>query len=410
VTSDDKLSHLSEPELVAAYVQAVQRRQKIEHVGATNRLFDWIMRIRNVLNDRSGGTLAPLYILLDHNDPQVRYCVAHALSTVSPDAFERTLRALAERDDEVGREAQSSLRHQAYLKTMAPNTVGAIPQRHVWERHWQSENPPPPSMPLADIERAIAAALPGNRATALLRLARPAIGLWPQRPADDLPISASRFGGMPHAPPDWIWPVRATEPLLFLGHINCAQLEGIPGAEQLPSSGLLAFFGDHDLVMGCLGTSQGGAVYYWPDVDRLAPATAPIAPLMVFPLALLTFRPLIDLPDPNSEVARRILPNREDVERYSKVHQSIRLHGLPEEVAWYCGFSKLLGWPTLVQDDLDLRTTGPNAYRLLLQIDQYTNGTESEGWGPGGSIYCGIRDKDLRERKFERCDFDMQCT
>jgi uncharacterized protein YwqG len=81
-------------------------------------------------------------------------------------------------------------------------------------------------------------------------LARPAIGLWPQRPRGEPPITASRLGGMPRAPPGWSWPLCETEPLFFLGQINCAELQGIPAAEKLPPSGLLAFFADHDAVNG----------------------------------------------------------------------------------------------------------------------------------------------------------------
>jgi hypothetical protein len=53
----------------------------------------------------------------------------------------------------------------------------------------------------AEIEQLLRHALPADCVHELLRLARPAIGLWPQRPLPDMPISASRLGGMPHAPP-----------------------------------------------------------------------------------------------------------------------------------------------------------------------------------------------------------------
>jgi uncharacterized protein YwqG len=57
---------------------------------------------------------------------------------------------------------------------------------------------------------------------ALMDLASPAIGLWPQRIHADRAPTASRFGGVPWAPPDWEWPTVEGEPLLFVGHINCA--------------------------------------------------------------------------------------------------------------------------------------------------------------------------------------------
>jgi uncharacterized protein YwqG len=67
-----------------------------------------------------------------------------------------------------------------------------------------------------------------------------------------------------------------------------------------------------------------------------------------------------------------------------------------------------LGWPHLVQQ-YDLDSICGDA-RLLLQLDGYSNGDDGEGWGPGGSLYFVIRDQDLRERRFERCEFEMQFT
>jgi uncharacterized protein YwqG len=52
----------------------------------------------------------------------------------------------------------------------------------------------------------------------------------------------------------------------------------------------------------------------------------------------------------------------------------------------------------------------PHDFRLLLQLDQYSNGDESEGWASGGSLYFAIREHDLRERRFDRCEFEMQVT
>jgi uncharacterized protein YwqG len=36
--------------------------------------------------------------------------------------------------------------------------------------------------------------------------------------------------------------------LLFLAAIDCAELRGLPGSDQLPSSGMLAFFADSNGV------------------------------------------------------------------------------------------------------------------------------------------------------------------
>jgi hypothetical protein len=202
-----------------------------------------------------------------------------------------------------------------------------------------------------------------------------------------------------------------TEPMVFLGQINCEDLQGLPGAEKLPVSGLLAFFDDHDAIMGC-GNYTGGAVFHWPHDLRLAPAEPPIEVMHLPPLCTLAFRPVIDLPDPHSSVVQTILTDQALVKRYADANTTIRFHGIPDDLHFYCGLSKLLGWPSLVQlHDLDTPDRNdPTGMRLLLQLDQYSNGTESEGWGPGGSLYFMLGVSDLRKRHFDRCEFDGQFT
>lgn len=412
MASKDDLSTLAEAQLLAEYVENVQEWETLDHVGAQNRLMDRRFRILEELKRRSGGTLQPLRALLDHEDLDVRHSAAIHFRTIDHAVFARTMSALAERMDKIGEEARGSLRLDAHFQKVGyPERQEDVPRQSLsWQTRWQSENPPPSGVTRAEVNERLVDALPAA-AAGLMRLARPAIGLWPQRPYPDMPIGASRLGGMPHVPPGWTWPMAETEPMLFLGHINCADLHGLPGAEELPSSGLLAFFGDHDSVTGCLLTGNGAAVFHWPDVERLQPAAPAVEPLMVFPLCALTLRPLTDLPDPFSGVVQDILTNQAQVARYSAVRDAVRHHGIPEELHPYCGFAKLLGWPSLVQQyDLDAFGSNPTDLRLLLQLDPYSNGEELEGWGPGGSLYFLLRDRDLRERRFDRCEYDMQFT
>jgi uncharacterized protein YwqG len=243
----------------------------------------------------------------------------------------------------------------------------------------------------------------------LVDFALPAIGLWPQRSDPDIPVAASRLGGTPLAPPDWQWPTVEDEPLLFVGQINCAELRGLPGAELLPSSGLLAFFGDFDAVMASL--SETIAVYHWTEMDGLVPATAPIEPSMVFPSCVLAMRPLLDLPHPFSRIVRELNLNKGQASRYFDEWEAVRHHGIPDGAEPHCSFSKLLGWPALLQNDL-----GHFAYewekdpRLLLQVDGYSNGEEWHEWGLSGSLYFVLPERDLRERRYDRCELEFQIT
>jgi uncharacterized protein YwqG len=417
VASNDDLTSLNETQLVQAYIDNVQFFETIGHVGRKNRLMQRRLVIVAELKARGDDTLQSLRGLLDHMDPKLRYAAASAFKTIDDAAYERTLRALAERKDPIGRDARSSLEFDALIRKhgdpQPQKKEPREPESFASQAGWQSGNPPPKAPTRAEIEQELVGALPPASADRLIRLARPAIGLWPQRPRPDLPVGASRLGGMPYAPPGWSWPIYETEPMLFLGHLNCADLQGLPGAETLPSAGLLAFFGDHDAVTGCdFAFGSRAAVHYWTDIDRLAPAVPPIEIECVFPLCELAFRPLIDLPHQFSRAVEEILTDSEESSRYFEIRHAAINHGIPDDLRGYCGFSKLFGWPSLIQRDLDCigDPADPNGFRLLLELDEYSNGTDSEGWGPGGSLYFLIGDADLRARRFDRCEFEMQCT
>jgi Domain of unknown function (DUF1963) len=222
------------------------------------------------------------------------------------------------------------------------------------EAAWQPRNPPPAGMSFAQIRQQLAHTMSPEFAGRMQSLARPAIGLWPQRPSAELPVTASRLGGMPYAPPGWSWPLCETEPLFFLGQINCAELQGIPAAEKLPPSGLLAFFADHDAVNGGnLYGQKGFAVFYWPELDRLVPATPPIELQEVLPLCALAFRPLIDLPDSVSSVIDCLEWGEDDYCAYTDLMEAMRNHGIPESSWDRISESKLFGWPHWEQNEID---------------------------------------------------------
>ena len=165
--------------------------------------------------------------------------------------------------------------------------------------------------------------------------------------------------------------------------------------------------------MACDFAARESAVFYWPDVTNLQQATPPNDLAYVLPICALAFRPLVDLPDPYSRVMETILTNPEQVTRYAKIVDAVRHHGIPDDMHDYCAFSKLFGWPALVQPhDVDEFGDGPgaNGLSLLLQLDEYANGEAPSDLGPGGSLYFLIYDDDLHTRRFDRCEFDRQFT
>ncbi|MGH6834653.1 MAG: DUF1963 domain-containing protein [Methylocella sp.] len=100
-------------------------------------------------------------------------------------------------------------------------------------------------------------------------------------------------------------------------------------------------------------------------------------------------------------------PNRGALGRarqYASLYRDALEHGIPAQVrGGYCIRSKLLGWPRLVQVDLELGTeSGDRPLRLLLQLDG--------DYGPGGSVYFLMNGADLAARRFDRNEFTVQVT
>ena len=87
------------------------------------------------------------------------------------------------------------------------------------------------------------------------------------------------------------------------------------------------------------------------------------------------------------------------------------VYGLPEELSGP-GVSKLLGWPDLLQDeDFCMSLDEPfDAYRLLLQLESYTNGQDFVDWGPGGYLYYFLTHDDFAEQRWDAAELAMQCT
>jgi uncharacterized protein YwqG len=375
------LSKLSAAELAQAYVESIQAEEATEHVGRKIRLARRGSQIMQELNAR-GEARSVLQRLADHADVKVRGSARSNLAWLDRPSPLQSLQPSPP-------PGQQQLKEQVWQKTI-----------------WQCDHAPPPALARNEIAQRLRQSVP-EFADRLIELALPAIGLWPQRRAEVEP-TASCFGGMPLAPPGWQWPVAKQEPLLFVGQINCAELRGVPGAELLPTSGLLAFFGDHDAVTGCFPFDHH-CVFHWPDVGRLVPARSDPDPVLVFPCCALVPRPIIDLPHPDSSAVGEFNLSEDQRRSYFDVWQEVREHGIPGDCANCASFSKLLGWPALLQNEIGMLDS-PAAARLLLQVDEYCNGEELHGWGPGGSLYYVLPERDLRAQIFERCELEGQFT
>ncbi|MGH6812775.1 MAG: DUF1963 domain-containing protein [Methylocella sp.] len=190
---------------------------------------------------------------------------------------------------------------------------------------WQASNPPPPGINRGQMEGLIRARLPEHLLPPIMALARSAIELWPSAARAPAPLS-TRIGGQPAAPPGWDWPLYEEEPMFFLAQIHCPDLKGLPGAELLPETGLLSFFGDHDAINGCgwYDPSQS-AIYHWIGLDRLVPADPPLE-LEARAEQGVVLRPFLDLPQPVSQAAETLHLTPEERTQYASLMQEVYCH------------------------------------------------------------------------------------
>jgi hypothetical protein len=166
--------------------------------------------------------------------------------------------------------------------------------------------------------------------------------------------------------------------------------------------------------MACRFEARTIAIHHWPNIDPLVPAAPSIPPMLVPPAVPVAMRPLIDLPHPYSQLIRKLNLGNEQLLRYATVWNAVRNHGIPDGLERDCSFSKLLGWPALVQhrdpDQFEFNNGSRKKIRLLLQVDDYVNGEERHAWGPGGSLYFALPERDLKSHNYPACEFDIQFT
>jgi hypothetical protein len=243
----------------------------------------------------------------------------------------------------------------------------------------------------------------------------------------ELPLGASRFGGVPELPADVPWPARrGGKPLAFLAQLAWADLSRACPSEELPTQGALFFFYDVDeQPWGHASQADGWRVLDVPPGERGPSATAPRT-------CALDLRATWSLPSAAvltyEEVAAA--PGLRDVRAAMTGIGGHRFLGHPDEVqgSMYGGFPGVLQ-STKARPGVDpftkeailipgitlegvpadvlalLRTKAE--WRLLLQLD--SDDELGWCWGDVGTLYFWIREDDLRARRFDRVWLQLQC-
>jgi uncharacterized protein YwqG len=238
-------------------------------------------------------------------------------------------------------------------------------------------------------------------------------------------VGASRLGGEPDLPPGEPWPEWQGTPMSFLVQIDLATVAGLPGADVLPSAGLLSFFCDaHGAVWN--GHPDAGAwrVLYTPAGASLERAPIPDAVPEdgIFTACGLTPRPGVSLPDHGEPQKVALGLSWDESDAYMDVRDQ-GAGSIPTE-------HRLLGWPDIVQNaemelECQLMSSGIEwtwddmdriraelepeiaEWRLLLQLA--SDDDAGMMWGDVGLLYFWIREPHLATRDFSRVWMIMQC-
>lgn len=250
-------------------------------------------------------------------------------------------------------------------------------------------------------------------------------------------IGATRFGGMPDVPGDFIWPTFETSthedkevkrrPLSFIAQFNCNDLTHLDYEGLLPTTGVLSFFYEiGSQRWGFDPKDRGSARVYWfENIDELKTAEIPNDLPKEFRFPSLNISLTADKSLPEYEDLVLAYPEFDgDYDKYEE-----------EMSSQYESHSKLLGWPFIIQNNMtcecelvsrgfylgddwekipktiitEVEASSIDNWRLLFQLDTVEDEDFELMFGDCGSIYFYIKKEDLKVKNFDNIWLILQC-
>ena len=263
-------------------------------------------------------------------------------------------------------------------------------------------------------------------------------------PKENVKISnpgASKLGGKPYLPADFVWPTytdkedNITRPLSFLCQINLSDINPYDKEGLLPDRGTLYFFYEcKSMKWGFDAADKGAArVFYCDTTDAFGLAPRDIAEGIpkdyVIPEIALQFKCGKSYPTfEEFEVYNNL---ETDFEEYDAVLEKLGINTCEDHEC-----HKMLGYANVIQNEMlteaervsrGLYCSDPESYQntpkeveadiakrardwvLLCQISTITAGDFEFMFGDCGKIYFYIKKNDLAAMNFENVHFSVQC-
>lgn len=281
----------------------------------------------------------------------------------------------------------------------------------------------------------------GELLAAVTALEKNEILLMPQENASVPHPGASKIGGKPYLPIDFVWPTytdpddNVTRHLSFFAQIDLADIKPRDKEGLLQGRGTLYFFYECESMKWGFDAGDRGAarVFYFDttDVIGLAPMDIPddIPEEYVIPQIALSFR------------SGKSYPSFEEFEIYNDLETDYNEY---DEVLSRLGINvdedrechKMLGYADVIQNEMlteaervsrGLSCADPESYQntpsdvesdiakhagdwmLLCQLSTVTKGDFEFMFGDCGMIYFYIKKSDLAAMNFDNVHFSVQC-
>ncbi len=245
---------------------------------------------------------------------------------------------------------------------------------------------------------------------------------------------ASKIGGKPFLPSDFVWPYFASEdgekPLSFLCQINLAEAKSCDSENLLPEKGMLLFFYEAETQPWGFDPADNSAfrVCYYEDTAGFAPFDIPaeLAAELCPAERLLAFE------------KRTSYPDFEEIEFYAEVAENVYYEDYVSALedngkSMDEDTHKLLGYADIMQNEMltecesvsrgnycggyeeldpeeeaDIQKCAKE-WILLLQLSTLEADEYELMWGDCGRLYFYIRKEDLKNKNFDKIWLVLQC-